>query len=127
MGKSRHSSAQISVPLEGSLGCVVLGPVRSYIRIHHLSRAVAEYILQRVERAVCRLSGKKTPRSARARLTMRIQDGRLEVILRLFSPDPWDLRLAPLTRGAPRGVRAGYRAGRRGGTLTFSSPIKRKA
>jgi len=126
MGRLGDSSARLTLPLDASLGPVVVGPIRSYLRLYHLPRSASEFIIERMERAVRRLAVRRSRRPPRVRLTLRIRAGQMRVVLRVFCSGPWDLRLAPLTRGAPPTVKAEYRAGSRGGTLTFTSALKRK-
>lgn len=126
MGRLGDSSTRLALPLDASLGPVVVGPLRSYLRLYHLPRSASEFILDRMQRAVRRLAARVSPRSPRVRLTLRIRAGQLRVVLRVFCAGPWDLRLAPLTRGAPSTVKAEYRSGSRGGTLTFTSSLKRE-
>lgn len=126
MGRLADSSARLALPLDSSLGPVVVGPVRSYLRLYRLPRSASDFILGRLERAVRRLAARTSPRPPRVRLTMRLRAGQLRVVLRVFSAGPRDLRLAPLTRRPPPTVKAEYRAGRRGGTLTFISALTRK-
>ena len=126
MGRLGDSSARLVLPLDASLGPVVVGPMRSYLRLYRLPRSASEFISERMERAVRRLAASVSPRPPRVCLTMRSRAGQLRVMLRVFRVGPRDLRLAPLTRGAPPTVKAEYRAGRQGGTLTFTSALKRE-
>ena len=126
MGRLGDSSARLALPLDASLGPMVVGPIRSYLRLYHLPRSASEFISRRMERAVRHLAKKVSPCPPRVYLTMRSQAGKLRVILRVFCAGLRDLRLAPLTRGAPPSVKAEYRAGRRSGTLTFTSDLKRE-
>jgi len=126
MGRLGDSSTRLAFPLDASLGPVVVGSIRSYLRLYRLPRSASEFIIERTERAVRRLAARVSPRPLRVRLTLQIRAGQLRVMLRVFCAGPWDLRLASLTRGAPPTARAEYRAGRRGGTLTFTSALKRK-
>ena len=68
---------------------------------------------------------KGSPRPARVGLILRSRSGTIRVVLRVFRADPPERHLAALARGAPATVRAEYRSLRRGGTLTFTSNVKR--
>ena len=124
MGRLGDSGARLALPLDASLGSVVVGPMRSYLRLYRVPRSASEFISERMERAVRRLAARASPRPVRVHLTMRSRAGQLRVVLRVFCAGPRDLRLAPLTRGAPPTVKAEYRAGRRGGSLTFTAALK---
>ena len=126
MGRLGDSNARLSLPLDASLGPVLVGPMRSLLRLYRLPRPASEFISERMERAVRLLAKNVTPRHPRVCLTMRSRAGQLRVMLRVLHAGLWGARLAPLTRGAPPTVRAEYRASRRGGTLSFTSALKRE-
>ncbi len=126
MGRLGDSSARLALPLDASLGSVVAGPVRLYLRLYRIPKSSSEFILDRMEQAVRRLAARGSSRPARLLLTLRIRAGEMSVALRVSGAGPRALRLGPLARGAPPGVKAEYRAGRLGGTLAFRSALARK-
>jgi len=120
MAQLGDSSASLVLPLDASLSALVMGPVRSYLRLYPLARSTSAFILQSVEKASRRLLRKPLARPGRVRLTLKSRQGQVQVALSV-SATPRGARLASLTRGAPPLLQARYRAGRRGGTLTFVS------
>ena len=126
MARIGDSTARLALPLDVGTVSLVTGPTRSFLRLYHLPRPASDFITERLARAVSRLAVRLGTRPTRIRLTLRSRAGKVRIALRVFRAGSAPVPLAPLVKGAPPEVQAEYRPGRSGGTLSFTSAIKRE-
>jgi hypothetical protein len=114
------STTRLVFPVDASLGPLILGATRSHLNLYRLPRAMSGFITARLEGAIKKLSRTRHPSALRASLLLQRRGRRIRVAIRISRAGTADLRLSPLTRGAPSPVRAEYRPRRDGGTLAFT-------
>jgi hypothetical protein len=119
MNKLADSSVRLALPLDASLGPVVIEAARSYLTLCQLPASASRFIGGQIQGAVARLVRARRP--VRAWLLLRSRRGEVRVALRVIRSGPPRPTLSPLTRGAPPGVRAEYRPGPAGGLLIFTA------